>query len=221
MRTLILGLLLFAILTPAVVLAQDNCTPGYTGTQLCNALPVFGGRAVSDVPSFIAASMSWLATVIGTLALVMIIFAGAQMIFSQGDPQGVTRAKASMTYAIYGLVLVLFAYVVVSGVQYWFGFSNNLQPGQIQGGFFVNPLRYGNLMSFIVGTMRSALGLLGTAAMLFIVISGFRYVTSGGNEETIKKARSGMTWAILGLVSVVLSYLIISAVVNTVFRSAA
>lgn len=218
----ILMLVVASLAVPLFVDAQTPCSPGYTGTQLCNAFPVFGGQSVNNIPTLIQASFTWLASVIGTLAMVMIIFAGAQMIFSQGDPQAVTRAKSSLTYALYGLAIVIFAYVIVSGIEFLIGAQGSgLVPGQVTGGFFINPLPHTNLMNFIATTAQGFLAITGTAAMLYIVLSGFRYVTSRGNEEAIKKARAGMTWAILGLISIILSYFIISVVVNTIARSSA
>jgi hypothetical protein len=220
MKKFILAILLVLVFLPAVTLAQDSCTPGYKGSQLCNALPQFGGREVTDIPSLMAASMSWLASVIGTLAMVMIIFAGAKMVFSRGDSKAVTEAKASMTYAIYGLALVIFSYVIISGVQYFVRFNSAIQPGQATPGFFQNPLGDADLMSFVTNTAKSFLGIIGTATVLYIILSGFRYVTAAGNEEQIKKAREGLTWAIFGLVSVVFSYIIVTVIVNTIFKSA-
>jgi hypothetical protein len=204
------------LILPVIALAQKQCSPGYSGTELCNALPV------SNIRELFEMAFGALASVIGTLALVMIIFGGARMVFSQGDQQAVTQGKASITYAIYGLLLTMFAYVIVSGVQYFIGFNeNSIQPGQSPGGGFLASLNQPNLMSFVLNAMRNFLGLIGTAAMLYIIISGFRYVTSGGNEEQAKKARAALTWAILGLVSVIVSYLIVTVVINAVFRAAA
>ena len=35
-------------------------------------------------------------------------------------------------------------------------------------------------------------------AALFIIYSGLKLVTAKGNEENIKKAKTGLTWAIIG-----------------------
>lgn len=38
------------------------------------------------------------------------------------------------------------------------------------------------------------------AAVVVIVVAGFRMVTGGSNPETLKKAKSTIVWAVLGLV---------------------
>ena len=53
---------------------------------------------------------------IGVLAVLMIVWAGVTMTTSAGNPQAVTRAKATMLYAIVGLVVVVLAYAIVNFV---------------------------------------------------------------------------------------------------------
>jgi hypothetical protein len=217
LKKIILVILIVAAFAPLAGLAADTCTPNYSGSKLCNAIPTFGGKTVNDIPGFIMAALSWLASIIGTLALIMVIFSGAQMVFSRGEPQAVTRAKTSLTYSIIGLATVLFAYVIVSGVQYFIGFDEgSIQPGQSPGNFFLNPLRDTSLLSFFETSALNFLTIIGAATILFIILSGFRYITSGGNEEQAKKARAGLTWAIIGLISIILSYVIVVTVLNTI-----
>ena len=52
-------------------------------------------------------------------------------------------------------------------------------------------------------------------AILFIVIGGFRYITSNGNEEQAGKGRSTLVNAIIGLIIIILAYTIVRVVVNT------
>ncbi|MDI3496158.1 MAG: Type secretion system pilin [Patescibacteria group bacterium] len=53
--------------------------------------------------------------------------------------------------------------------------------------------------------------ILGFLAIIFLsltIVSGFRWMTAGGNEETIKKAQGTITSAIIGLVIVLAAYTI-------------
>lgn len=45
----------------------------------------------------------------------------------------------------------------------------------------------------------------GSVAALFIIIGGLQYMTSGGNEEQAKKGKKTLTYAVVGLVIVLLS----------------
>ncbi len=50
--------------------------------------------------------------------------------------------------------------------------------------------------------------LVGIAAVVMIIIGGLRYITSGGNPEGAKKARTTILYAIAGLVIAVLAQVI-------------
>jgi hypothetical protein len=59
----------------------------------------------------------------------------------------------------------------------------------------------------------------GIVAVLFIIIGGYQYMTSGMNEEMAESGKKTLQNAIIGLVIVILSYLIVSVVVNTLFKA--
>lgn len=61
---------------------------------------------------------------------------------------------------------------------------------------------------------QTALALVGTISLLFLVIAGITYITSGGNPEKIEKAKSGIFYSIIGLILSILSYAIISFIVG-------
>ncbi|MEI6039954.1 MAG: pilin [Candidatus Berkelbacteria bacterium] len=49
----------------------------------------------------------------------------------------------------------------------------------------------------------------GIVAVLAIIYSGFMYITSAGNTEQAEKAKKNLTWAIVGLVLIMLSATIV------------
>ena len=57
-------------------------------------------------------------------------------------------------------------------------------------------------------------GLLGLILAVFIVYGGAMWMTSGGNEEQIKKAKAMIINAIIGLVIVLLAYAISSFIID-------
>jgi len=56
-----------------------------------------------------------------------------------------------------------------------------------------------NLLSAIVGVV----------AVIMIIIGGFRYITSGGNDTSVTSAKNTILYAIIGLVVVALAQLIV------------
>jgi hypothetical protein len=51
-------------------------------------------------------------------------------------------------------------------------------------------------------------------AVLFIVIGGYMWMTSSGEPERVKRAQGTLTWAIIGLIFVLLVYLILNGIID-------
>jgi hypothetical protein len=58
------------------------------------------------------------------------------------------------------------------------------------------------------------LGIAGVVASIYIIIGAFQYLTAYGSEEKAESGKKTLTWAIIGLVVVILS----SVIVNNVWR---
>lgn len=71
----------------------------------------------------------------------------------------------------------------------------------------------------IIKAINILLGVAALVAVLFLVIGGFRYITSAGNDEQAKAGRKTIINALIGLVVVILAYVIVSAVNKTVSSS--
>ena len=60
------------------------------------------------------------------------------------------------------------------------------------------------------------LGIAFGVAVLFLIIGGFWYITSAGNEETAEKGKGTAINAIIGIVIIILSYVIINVISSLV-----
>lgn len=56
--------------------------------------------------------------------------------------------------------------------------------------------------------------ILGAVAAILIVISGLKFLTSGGDAKQIEGARHTLTYAIIGLIVVLLSFFIINLIAD-------
>jgi uncharacterized membrane protein len=64
-------------------------------------------------------------------------------------------------------------------------------------------------LSEIIGQAVSIiLSLLGIVFIVFIILAGYRWMTAGGNQETISKAKGSLQSSIIGLIIVVSAYAI-------------
>lgn len=66
------------------------------------------------LPIVIKNVINWALIFAGVVALVLIIYAGFKFVTSKGDPQGVDDAKKTLTYAIIGLIVILFSFAILN-----------------------------------------------------------------------------------------------------------
>lgn len=70
------------------------------------------------------------------------------------------------------------------------------------------------------GAFKAALsivfGLVGALAFLMIVISGLRYILSGGDPQRMSKAKDGIIYALVGLVIAITAEAIVNFVVSKI-----
>jgi cytochrome bd-type quinol oxidase subunit 2 len=61
-----------------------------------------------------------------------------------------------------------------------------------------------NIISLVVGV----------AAVIMIIVGGFRFITSGGNQESVKSAKNTILYAAIGLIVVALAQIVVRFVIN-------
>lgn len=71
-----------------------------------------------------------------------------------------------------------------------------------------------NLETMVANGIKLALQILGTVAVIIIIIAGFRFVTANGNKDSVAKARNTILYAAIGLVVAILSYAIVTFVTS-------
>lgn len=64
---------------------------------------------------------------------------------------------------------------------------------------FPNPIEANSLQELLVGFLNALRGVVITIAIIFIVIGGILYMTSGGDDKKITQAKSCWTGAVIGL----------------------
>ena len=56
----------------------------------------------------------------------------------------------------------------------------------------------------------------GIVCIIFIVLGGYMWMTSSGDPIKIKRAQGTLTWAIIGLVFIVISGTVLSVIINLI-----
>jgi hypothetical protein len=74
------------------------------------------------------------------------------------------------------------------------------------GSILPNPIRCGDFECLLIGIVKIALGFVAVFALFIFIYGGFLMLSSGGNPETIKKAKDILVWASLGMVVIIGSW---------------
>ncbi|MDP4000417.1 MAG: hypothetical protein Q8Q11_03240, partial [bacterium] len=148
----------------------------------------------------------------GAVAVIFVVISGYQYILSAGNPEKVEKAKQGLTWAVTGFILSVSSFAIVLLLQ---GILQSRQrvneapgiPEALQGA--------PRDAQTIIPAIADALLVFGSSvAVLFIILNGYRYATSQGNQDQIDAAKRGLLYSVIGLVVLFLSYTIIVTVTN-------
>lgn len=84
---------------------------------LGNVLP--GAANEEDIRGIITDVITAVLNFLALIAVIVVIIAGIRLIVSQGEDEQKDKAKKTIFYALIGLVIVLFARVIVGLVTQW------------------------------------------------------------------------------------------------------
>jgi Zn-dependent protease with chaperone function len=76
-----------------------------------------------------------------------------------------------------------------------------------------------DLREGIMAIIQAMLGFLGVLAIVIILYGGFVWMTAGGNEENVGKAKKIITAGVIGLAIIFISYAIASFVINSLITA--
>ena len=72
-----------------------------------------------------------------------------------------------------------------------------------------------DLRETVINIIRWLLGFMTLIAVVFIIWGGFMWLTAGGNEERVEKAKQTITAAVIGLIVILLAWAIVIFVART------
>lgn len=79
-----------------------------------------------------------------------------------------------------------------------------------------NPIRCADATCLISQVIRYILGVIAVIATLMFVWGGMLMLTSGGNADQVRKAKETLTWAAIGVIVILMSWVIIRFVLEAV-----
>jgi heme/copper-type cytochrome/quinol oxidase subunit 2 len=123
--------------------------------------------------------------------------------------------KLQKTFYILIASLILLPNNISSAQEYNFNENSGLKESADSGGFldtlFDSSKSINTAISRIITTVLSFLGVI---FLVLIIVAGYQWMTAGGNEEQVTKAREKLKNSIIGLVIVLAAYAITMLVIS-------
>jgi hypothetical protein len=103
--------LCFSILVPNMILSEDASTAASSSsTELTN--PISESNPTIIIANVIRAMLG----VLGAVTLLMFIYGGFMLVFSQGNEEKLKKGRGTLIWAIIGMAIVLTSYSILSYV---------------------------------------------------------------------------------------------------------
>lgn len=195
--------LLVAISMPAPALAQD-ITAQSRNPQQTNL------QSVIDV---LIAVIKFGLSFAAAIGAIFIVINGYQYIFSAGNPEKIEKAKQGLTWSIGGFILAISSVAIVTLLE------QTLRSDERTAQRVGEGAGAGSSAATIIEQLAVLLFLWGGGiAVLFLILGGYRYITSQGNQDQIEVAKKTILYSLIGLVVVFASFLIYQLVADTVLN---
>lgn len=158
-------------------------------------------------------------SVAGGVALIIMIFAGYKLITSRGNPDAIQSGRDLFTAAIIGLLVVIFAAFIIRIIGTTLKIPGiSLIPtasAATFGGFPLNdPTKFANrsVADVFTDAIPIVFFFAGVLAFGFLIVGGFKYMISRGDQKALDSAKSTISSAIKGLVIIILSFLFLQII---------
>lgn len=94
------------------IVVFDQCTGDKTSKVCADQ----GNAGEQNATSLVKKIINTMLFALGIVAVIMIIWGSIKYVISRGSAENIKSAKDTVTYAIFGLVVALFAYAIVNFV---------------------------------------------------------------------------------------------------------
>lgn len=150
-----------------------------------------GGTLIKGIYTF-------LEVFIGSIAVLMLILAGFQMLVNSANEEAVGKARTRIWMSILGLVIIGISELAIKDII----FKDQ--------GTEIDVERGRELLVQITNFLASVIGTIAVGAFVY---AGFLYVLNFGNEEATGKAKKIMFGAVIGIVLAAAAFAIVATVV--------
>jgi len=137
--------------------------------------------------------------VVGAVALVVGVIYGLKLVMARGQEETISKQRSNFLWLAIGFVIL----IISENVAGIFNPEKATSAALIDFGAARDQLR--DIVDYIKW-------LLGSVIVLYMVITAFRMITSGDDEEEIGKQKKTLTWSLLGMLVILLASNIVNAI---------
>ncbi len=141
---------------------------------------------------------------IAYIAGFFILYGGFLFMTGGGNPSQVEKGRKSIFNAVIGLVISLSAIAITNFIFEIVGSAPSADGEVVQ---LTGEQILGNALNLVYF-------LAGTIAVVMIIFSGLSYITSSGDSGKLTKAKGTLTYAVVGLIIVLVAFAITSFVIG-------
>lgn len=168
-----------------------------------------------DIVRVIMNLIQWALAFASAIAAIFIAVNGYQYVLSAGNPEKLEKAKMGLTWSVGGFILAISSYGIVYLV------ASTLQFTQLKRLEDHRPASVPGTVKPVVESIADIIFWFGGAvAVFFLIVGGYRYMTSQGDREAVEKAKKTVLYALIGLIILFAAVLIFNLVSTTVIGGA-
>lgn len=192
---------------PVCVTPTPSCCtpPSTTPTPSPGASITFDNPlSYNTVEQVLTALLDGLQGIIVTLALVFLVVGAVLYVTSAGNEKQIETAKNAIYAAMIGLALGIAAPSFLKEIATILGW----------GSVPVSVSASASITTILLNVLNFLLNILGVLAIVMMVIGGFMYLTSAGDEDRIDRGKKILIWSIVGVIVALASLIIVRQIAD-------
>lgn len=180
------------------VLNSIKDTSGLPGTGFERDDDIVTQPGLNRISGVVLSIISVLKFVVGGIAVLYLTFSLFTVIASPNPGESLDKLKTYIGYLVFAIVIVFSADVFFIQVL---NLGGDTFLGDQEAA--IQAARLGS--EEILGIVRLIQTVIGSVALLFLIIAGLRMVANAGNEEVIDKAKKQIIYSVVGLLLIMVS----------------
>lgn len=188
------------LLAPTAVFAQSHIlNAGGTGDTI-EEISGLGSNSIGDISESI---LGTIVMFLGLVMIVLIIYAGVLWMTAQGESDKIDKAKKVMSQSAIGLLLVISSMSIVSFIST--ALSGATGSRSLVMFFSANDVGLANASAeaIVARVAEGILGILSLVAVVLVIYGGVLWMTAGGEEDKVDRAKKIIRNAFIGLLLLV------------------